>query len=261
MLADSTPQWIPLLWPYLAMAAFGGALAYARSRGRRRRSDALSRAGMALGFLATPDEPLDLPDMHLCGCRGWYPYAYYMLSGMSGIFKRSASSVLRGTSAGFETIIFDFSYTSYGWHGAQSFDPGGINQTVAAFHLPGAKMPDFQVRPTPTTLTETVRYLFSSTKYLTFKSHPEFMKRYIATGADLVSAEVLFTPGVLNFFEGHEIGLLSVEGYSEWIIVYQPGNLVKPSNLGTFIETATQVAAGLLGQVPRSLFSRTEREG
>ena len=31
---------------------------------------------MALGFLATPDEPLDLPDMHLCGCRGWYPYTF-----------------------------------------------------------------------------------------------------------------------------------------------------------------------------------------
>ena len=219
---------------------------------------------MALGFLATPDEPLDLPDMHLCGCRGWYPYAYYMLSGLggglSGIFKRATTQVLRGTSVGFETIIL----TSHTHHtdGAalDSFDPGGISQTVAAFHLPGAKMPDFQVRPTPTTLTETVRYAFSSTKYLTFKSHPEFMQRYMATGADLASAEVLFTPGVLSFFEGHEIGLLNVEGYSDWIIVYQPGNLVKPSDLGTFIDAATQVAAGLLGQVPRSHSSRTERE-
>ena len=236
MLADNTPQWIPLLWPFWAMAALAGGLAY----GRRRRRDAISRAGMALGFLVTPDEPLDLPDMHLCGCRGWYPYTF------GNTFK--TSNVLRGTSGGFETIIFNYSYRR------------GINQTVAAFHLPGAKMPDFQVRPTPTTLTETVRYAFSSTNYLTFKSHPEFMKRYLATGADLASAEALFTPGVLSFLEGHEIGLLSVEGSSDWIIVYQPGNLVKPSDLGTFIDAATQVAAGLLGQVPRSLFSRTERE-
>jgi hypothetical protein len=240
MLAVNTPQSIPLLWPFWAMAAFAGALAY----GRRRRSNAISRAGMALGFLATPDEPLDLPDMHLCGCRGWYRYTF-------GPSKFKTYSVLRGTSAGFETIIFDYSYGSYEWHGARSFDPRGINQTVAAFHLPGAKMPDFQVSPTPTTLTETVRFAFSSTNYLTFKSHSEFMERYMATGADLASAEVLFTPGVLSFFERNEIGLLNVEGYSDWIIVYQPGNLVKPSNLGTFIDATTHVAAGLLGQVPR----------
>jgi hypothetical protein len=86
------------------------------------------------------------------------------------------------------------------------------------------------------------------------------MQRYMATGSDLASAEVLFTPGVLRFFEGHEIGLLNVEGYSDWIIVYQPGNLAKPSDLGTFSDAATQVAAGLLGQVLRSLLSRTERE-
>jgi hypothetical protein len=187
MLADNTPQWIPLLWPWLGMPAIAGALAYARSRDRRRRGDAMRRAGMALGFLATPDEPLDLPDMYLCGCRGWYPYAYYMLSGLggglSGIFKRATTQVLRGTSVGFETIIFDFSYASYGWRGARSFDPGGISQTVAAFHLPGAKMPDFQVRPTPTTLTETVRYAFSSTKYLTFKSHPDI---YAAVHGDRI---------------------------------------------------------------------------
>jgi hypothetical protein len=79
----------------------------------------------------------------------------------------------------------------------------------------------------------------------------------MATGADLASAEVLFTPGVLSFFEGHEIGLLNVEGCADWIIVYQPGNLVKPSSLGTFIDAATQVAAGLSGQVPRSVSSRT----
>jgi hypothetical protein len=76
----------------------------------------------------------------------------------------------------------------------------------------------------------------------------------------LASAELLFTPGVLSFFEGHEIGLLNVEGRSDWIIVYQPGNLVKPSSLGTFIDAATQVAAGLLGLVPPSLFPRTARE-
>jgi len=245
MFADNTPQWIPLLWPYVAMAAFAGALAYARWRGRRRRSDAVSRAGMALGFFATPDEPLDLPDMHLCGCMGWYSYTF-----VPSRTCKKTSNVLRGTSAGFETIIFDF----YGAHGRR------VNQTVAAFHLPGAKMPDFQVRPTPTTLTETVRYAFSSTNDLTFKSHPEFMERYMATGADLASAEALFTPGVLSFFERHEIGLLNVEGYSDWIIVYQPGNIVEPSDLGTFIDVATQVGAGLLGQVPRSLSSRTESE-
>ena len=36
MLADNTPQWIPLLWPFLAMAALAGALAYGEAQAPRR---------------------------------------------------------------------------------------------------------------------------------------------------------------------------------------------------------------------------------
>lgn len=236
MLVENAQRLIGLL-SLLTLSASIGAMAYAGSRYRRRRSDAMSSAGMALGFLASTDDPVKLPEMHLLAHKG-------LLDGYT--------NVLRGISAGFETIIFDFVYRRLG-----EIQGVIVKQTVVAFYLSGANMPDFQLRPR--TFADKVRSLLSS-NHLTFESHPEFAKRYIATGADLVSAEVLFTPAVLSFFEGHEIGLLNVEGYSDWIIVYQPGNLAKPSNLGTFIDAATQIAAGLVGQVPRSLFSRTERE-
>src|ERR1700690_698854 len=98
MLVDNTPRLIGLLG-LLAMAASIGAMAYAGSRHRRWRCDAMSSAGMALGFLATPDDPVKLPEMRLLAHKG--------------LLDRY-SNVLRGTSAGFETIIFDFVYRRRG---------------------------------------------------------------------------------------------------------------------------------------------------
>ena len=200
---------------------------------RRRRGRAMTAAGMALGFASTSEDELRFPEIRLLTGKG---------------SRATYRNVLRGKAASYETFIFDFCYVVSAGRTTRA-----VNQTVSAFHLPGANMPDFQLRPR--TLEDKIGRLFGA-KQLKFEANPMFSDRYLATGADLESAATLFTPGVLSFFEGLENNFLTVEGYWDWVIVYRPEHRVKPAELGEFLETASQIASGLLGQVSRPLLTQ-----
>ncbi|MHB8218303.1 MAG: hypothetical protein ACYDDS_19695 [Candidatus Sulfotelmatobacter sp.] len=217
----------------VAMVGFVSGGIYLTKLYKQRRGRAMNAAGMALGFTSISEDDLRLPEMRLLTGKG--SLATY-------------SNILRGAAAGYETFIFDFCYVVSGGKTTR-----GVNQTVAAFHAPGANMPDFQLARR--TLEDKLGRLFGA-KQLRFEANPNFSDRYIATGADLESAATLFTPGVLSFFEGRTDNLLTVEGYWDWIIVYRPEHRVKPSELGDFVEDATRIASGLLGQVSRPLLTQ-----
>jgi len=161
--------------------------------------------------------------------------------------------VMKDQYLSYETFLFDFCYVV-----SSGKTTRGVNQTVAAFHLPGANMPDFQLAPC--SFEQKIGRFFGA-KQLKFEANPIFSNRYVATGADLESAGRLFTPGVLSFFESHTNDLLTVEGYWDWIIVYRPEHRVKPAELGEFLETAGGIAGGLLGQVPRPLTTKNSSAG
>jgi hypothetical protein len=192
---------------------------------KQRRGRAMTVAGMALGFASTSEDELRFPEIRLLTGKG------------------SWGNVLRGKAATHETFIFDFCYVI-----SAGKTNRAVNQTVAAFHLPGANMPDFQLAPR--TLEDTIGRFFGA-KQLKFEANPDFSNRYIATGADVEGAAALFTPGVLSFFEGLEKSLLTVEGYWDWIIVYRPEHRLKPAELGGFLGAASRDRQRLLGQVPR----------
>jgi hypothetical protein len=213
-----------------AMIAFISCGMYASRLYIRKRRRAMTEAGAALGFISIPEEEVRLPGLRLLTGKGsWANY----------------SSTMKGLIVGYETLIFDFCYvTGFGK------TTRGVNQTVAAFHLLGANMPDFQIAPK--TLEDKVDSLFGA-KASIVKDHPNFVSRYIATGADLESASPVFTPALLGFFESRTNKTLTVEGYWEWIIVYRPGHRVKPSELEGFLAGTSQIATGLLGQIPKAL--------
>jgi hypothetical protein len=232
MIIDNPGRWLGVFGLVTMVGTISGAM-YAGRLYMRRRADAIISAGIALGFSSAPDDEVRFPEIRL-------------LAGKGSLAKYS--NALKGCSARYETVIFDFSYVTGSGRSTR-----GVSQTVAAFHLPGANMPDFQL--VPRTLATKIAPLFGA-KQLRFDANPNFSDRYVASGADLESAATLFTPGVLSFFEGHSTNLLTVEGYWDWIIVYQPEHRVRPSDLGGFLEVSSQIASGLLGQVARPLLAK-----
>jgi len=225
-------RWLALA-DLVAMVGFVSGGMYLSKVYKQRRGRAMNAAGMALGFTGVSEDELLLPDIRL-------------LSGSGSL--STYSNVLHGKAASYETFIFDFCDTTSSGRTTRA-----VNQTVAAFHLPGANMPDFQLGPRK--LGDKIGCLLG-TRQLRLESNPTFSDRYVATGADLESAATLFTPAVLSFFEGIENNLLTVEGYWDWVIVYRPEHRVKPAELGEFVENTSQIASGLLGQVSRPLLTQ-----
>ncbi len=182
-----------------------------------------------MGFFPEADDLVQLPEMHL----------FAKGNGNAGY-----RNVLKGSAAGFEALIFDY------WHeeGSGKYRHE-VTQTVAAFRLPGANMPDFQV--SPRTVFQKLRAAFGGEE-VRFDSHPEFGAHYVVRGADAISAASMFTPGVRSFLSARK-SPFHVEGYYDWIVVYLPGNTVSPARLRDFVDRTAEIASGILSQVPRPL--------
>ncbi len=154
MIIDNPGRWLGVFGLVAMVGTISGAM-YAGRLYMRRRHSAIISAGIALGFSSAPDDEVRFPEIRL-------------LAGKGSLAKYS--NVLKGCSARYETVIFDFSYVT----------GSGRNST----------------------------------------------------------------------------NLLTVEGYWDWIIVYQPERRVRPSDLGGFLEVSSQIASGLLGQVARPLLAK-----
>src|SRR6266568_4060727 len=105
----------------------------------------------ALGFRVMPEAEIQFPEIRLLTGKG--SSARY-------------SNAMKGEATSYETVIFDFSYFT----GAGKIRRG-VNQTVAAFHSPGANMPEFQL--TPRTLESKIKFLFGA-KQLKLEASPNF---------------------------------------------------------------------------------------
>jgi hypothetical protein len=126
----------------------------------RWRSKAIFEAATALGFTPATDEVGDIPEMHLFDQGG----------------SSSSDNVLKGCSAGYEALLFDYSYEINMGRSTRT-----VSQSVAAFHVPGANMPDFQI--VPRTLAVDLTSLFSRSQ-VNLESNPDFAKKYSVRGAD-----------------------------------------------------------------------------
>jgi hypothetical protein len=193
------------------------AIAISRSKWRNR---ALRDAATSLGFAPDDIDRVTLPEVCLLSV-GYY-----------GTY----NNVLRGKAAGYEAILFDYSYEDV---------RGRFGQTAIAFHLPGADLPDFQVLPRPLA-GKTVRAQGLTEIYL---AHPEFAERFVVRGTE-AAATAFFTPEMLDFLAGRSDNTYALEGYHEWVIVYAPHRRVWPGKFRQFVDETTRIAAGVLSRVP-----------
>ena len=187
-------------------------------------------AMMGLNFVET----MTTPPRELFG-----PLPLFRTSGNQGL-----SHVLKGEGQGKVSLyLFDYQYSP---HPNMS-----VNQTVAAFHLQGAKLPHFVLhaklreRLSGRGIIQLGRQLgdrLSGYKKIGFPEEEAFTDRYKIRSPD--SAEEirgLFDEALRHYFSDQPGWHL--EGRWEWLILYQYDRLVKPKDLKTFVYQCQEILA------------------
>lgn len=221
-------------WPVVALLLGSGAvllivLYFDRERERRRREDLVSWAATR-GFTI---EPGSRPARE-----AGLPPELMTLPVFSRGRAQKTRNLIRGRGAEGAELIFDYRYTTQsGKHSAT------LEQTIAAFELPGAGLPAFELRPEG--LFARIGQAFGNPD-VDFDSSPEFSRHYQLRGSDPAA--------VRRLFERQAVAHLaptsgwSVEGASSWMLVFQDSRRQKPDDLTPFLESARSVARSIAGR-------------
>ncbi len=223
ILASSPPTW---LWPLFVGSLVAAVLVLAISRRReRRRTEALSQAASQHG-LSFEGESASLATAE---------------SGAIHLFNighhRQSRNVMRGTSGGMDLVLFDYRYVTGSGKSQSTHE-----QTVAAFRVPGANLPGFELRHE--TMVEKIASVFGY-QDIDFPDHAEFSRRYLLRGKDENAVRAAFSPALIDFFEQLAAGekWWGVEGAGDSLVVFQPAKRAKPEELTQFIQETTIVAS------------------
>ncbi len=217
------PVWI---WYVLAASILVAALVLVLTRRyERRRSEALSAAalqhGMSYDAEGQPFTGQQVPAIELFN------------TGRT----REARNVMRGSSGGNEITLFDYKYVT-----GSGKNQSVHQQTVAAFRLPGAGLPVFQLRH-----EGLFAKLASALGYqdIDFPDHPEFSRRYLLRGKDESAIRTAFSPALIDFFEQLAPGekWWTVEGAGDVLVIYRADARVRPEELAQFLQDTTTIAA------------------
>ena len=146
---------------------------------------------------------------------------------------RGGRDILVGDRAGGEIVVFAYHYEISSDVGLTNYD-----QTVAAFRVPGRRLPQFSMRPKD--FVDRIKALVGM-QDIGFDSHPEFSTRYVLQGGDEGAIRTCFGSWILNLFALEEGW--SVEGCGEWLILYRDDVQVSGEDLPRFIEETTRIAA------------------
>ena len=137
--------------------------------------------------------------------------------------------------AAIEVYVFDYRYVT-GSHR----DHSTYQQTVAAFHAVGEKLPAFSLQP------ENVLHKIGELlghQDIDFDHKPTFSGRFLLRGPDEPAIRKLFTDDVLDFFEKKQGWC--VEAGGDWIVVFRKGKRVEPEKVGEFLREAFEICTML----------------
>ncbi len=216
------PQWFFLLFGGMLVAIV--LIAVLSKRYERKRSEALAAAafhhGLSFNLQGEPFSNVESAPIELFN------------SGR----KRQAGNLMRGISGGNEVTLFDYEYVT-----GSGKNQSHHKQTVAAFRLPGAGLPAFQLRHECWVLKIAAALGYQD---INFPEHPEFSRRYILRGKDESAVRVAFSPALIDFFEQLAAGnkWWTVEGGGDLLVVYRPEKRVPPEQLAEFLQESTTVA-------------------
>jgi hypothetical protein len=144
---------------------------------------------------------------------------------------RKAYNILRGQRRDAQTTVFDYKYTTGSGRSSQTH-----RLTLVQLTLEQAELVPFSVRGRG--FFDKVAAKFGQ-KEISFESAPEFAKKYLVKGEDEEAVRRLFGPTVMAFFE--QQNNLSCEAVENRLLIYRPEKTIKPEDLRTFLDNATQL--------------------
>ena len=218
-----SPEWF--WYAFIGLAVLVGIIGLLKLRFERRRRETLALAagqhGLSFDAAGEPLAPEEVKGFHL----------------FSDGRARQTRNVMRGSSSGMEIVLFDYKYVT-----GSGKNQSVHQQTVAAFRLPGATLPGFDLRH------ENVLYKVAALfgyRDINFTEHPEFSRRYLLRGTDQDAVRALFSPALVQFFENpiHVDRRWAVEGAGNLLLVYRPEKRISGEALPQFLQDSTTVAA------------------
>lgn len=158
---------------------------------------------------------------------------------MLPLFRRGRSRRIRNLLTGqiedMAIHLFDYRFRTGSGKNSQTH-----NQTVAAFRVEGGRMPAFTLAP------EHWGHRFLSVfgfQDIDFTNYPEFSRIYILRGEEEERIRALFDEELIRFMLSHTGN--TVEGASEWIVVYRSRKRTKPDDLAGFMERGFIIASSV----------------
>jgi hypothetical protein len=160
------------------------------------------------------------------------------------LFKSAPQSrvrfLLHGTHAGGEVYVFDYAY----W--AHSGSKVTRQQTVVAFPVRPATLPEFQLRP-QRVLDRAVTALGGQD--INFDDDPLFSEQFVLKGEDEAAVRTLFGPRLrrtlmssVDLAREGDRGLC-VEGGGGWVIIYYTRQRIAPEHIPRFLDEARSLCA------------------
>ncbi|BAY06975.1 DUF3592 domain-containing protein [Calothrix sp. NIES-2098] len=201
-------------------AIFAGTCGIILPKRQRKRTENIKQAAsnLALTF-SEEDKTLQYED-------------FYKLPLFQRGYSREMRNILRKRGANWEAILCDYEFQE-----GSGEDSNQYQQTVAVFQVPYRKLPEFNLRPK--NLSDKIKEFFRH-KDINFTSNLEFSQSYRLQGQPESGIREVFNFPVLQFFSQHPGWW--VEGWGEWLIIYQLNKQIQPEKISVFIEQTTQIS-------------------
>lgn len=142
--------------------------------------------------------------------------------------RKRTRNLIRGRSASEPEWLFDYQYTTGSGKNHRTH-----RQTVAAFQLSGATLPEFDLRPEHFFHKIATAFGYQD---IDLPEYPQFSSWFLLRGRDEFAVRGLFTGQRIEAVTSARN--ICLEGSGAWLIIYRAGKRVRPADLDDFLAEA-----------------------
>lgn len=215
--------WLPVVI-VVAVGSIVGAVIFMARGAEKRRVEELQSLAPMLGF-SLESASRKLGDSELDA--GLLSLPLFKHGGARRVRNLMQSKTGRG-----EEIVVEFRYTVSTGQSAHI-----VEQTVAAFHRPGARIPEFRLSPEG--VFSRIGHMLGG-QDIDFDSNAEFSSRYVLKGQDPDATRAFVERQAVTYLADRPGW--SAQGAGEWLIVFRASKREKVENLREWLDEARRVA-------------------
>lgn len=153
------------------------------------------------------------------------------------LFSRGRARLIRnrisGPMADASAMLFDYRFTVGSGKNSSTH-----RQTVAAFQIPTADLPEFSCKPEH--FFHKVANIFGFDD-IDFETDPAFSKAYHLSGTDEAAVRTLFNADTIELLKTQIDQHWSIDGQGDWLIVYRAQKTIWPTDWPEFLLQATAI--------------------